>query len=87
MPAHESKIILSAVRGLDNSRATDAIFVNTPLRDYEKKPRYNNFTLPVLGLGYIATVATHQGLNIGLLDGDVRYFGTDTQRSKNIGRK
>jgi radical SAM superfamily enzyme YgiQ (UPF0313 family) len=65
-----AKTIHSPVRGLDGSRAVDAIFVNTPLRDYEARPRCNDFTLPVLGLGYIATVSTHCGLNVGLLDGE-----------------
>lgn len=65
----------SPVRGLEMSRTADAIFVNTPLRDYEKKPRYNNFTLPVLGLGYIATVAAHRGLNVGVLDGEALGLG------------
>lgn len=65
-----AKSILSPVRGLNASRAVDAIFINTPLRDYGKKPRYNDFTLPVIGLGYIATVAAESGLNVGVLDGE-----------------
>jgi anaerobic magnesium-protoporphyrin IX monomethyl ester cyclase len=73
MPAYAKdsvKFVRSPVRGLDSSRAVDSIFVNTPLRDYDKKPRLNNFTLPVLGLGYIATVAADHGLNVGVLDGE-----------------
>src|ERR1700730_5914388 len=78
MPAYAKdavKFALSPVRGIDSSRAVDAIFVNTPLRDYCKKPRYNDFTLPVLGLGYIATVAADQGLNVGVLDGEALGLG------------
>lgn len=70
-----SKSILSPVRGLDNSRTADAIFVNTPLRNYDKKPRYNDFTLPVIGLGYIATVAAELGLNVGVIDGEALGLG------------
>jgi anaerobic magnesium-protoporphyrin IX monomethyl ester cyclase len=58
------------VRGLSGRHCIDAIFVNTPLRDYGKRGRYNDFTLPVLGLGYIATVAAQHGLNVGVLDGE-----------------
>jgi radical SAM superfamily enzyme YgiQ (UPF0313 family) len=65
----------SLVRGLKNSRAVDAIFVNTPLRNYDIKPRYNDFTLPVIGLGYIATVAAEAGLNVGVLDGEACGLG------------
>jgi anaerobic magnesium-protoporphyrin IX monomethyl ester cyclase len=69
------RFAISPVRGIDSSRTADAIFVNTPLRNYEKKPRYNNFTLPVLGLGYIATVAAYHGLNVGVLDGEALGLG------------
>jgi radical SAM superfamily enzyme YgiQ (UPF0313 family) len=65
----------SPVRGLNSSHAVDAIFVNTPLRNYDERLRYNDFTLPVLGLGYIATVAAHQGLNVGVLDGEALGLG------------
>jgi radical SAM superfamily enzyme YgiQ (UPF0313 family) len=58
------------VRGLSGRHCIDAIFVNTPLRDYGDRRRYNDFTLPVLGLGYIATVAAQRGLNVGVLDGE-----------------
>lgn len=76
----------SPVRGLDRSRTADAVFVNTPLRNYEKKPRYNDFTLPVLGLGYIATVAADTGLNVGVLDGETLGLGF-TQIAKEINRR
>jgi anaerobic magnesium-protoporphyrin IX monomethyl ester cyclase len=56
------------IRGLDPSRPADAIFVNAPLRDYAEVERKNDYTLPVLGLGYIATYAAHAGFNVGVLD-------------------
>jgi len=46
----------------------DAVFVNSPLKDYDERPRHNDFTLPVLGLGYIATYADRAGHNVGVLD-------------------
>jgi radical SAM superfamily enzyme YgiQ (UPF0313 family) len=38
------------------------------LKDYDLHPRHNDFTLPVLGLGYIATYADREGFNVGVLD-------------------
>lgn len=54
------------VAGSDPTRRLDAVFLNAPLRDYSLRPRTNDFTLPVLGMGYIATYAEHKG---GLLHG------------------
>jgi anaerobic magnesium-protoporphyrin IX monomethyl ester cyclase len=56
--------------GLDCCREIDAIFINSPLKNYDISPRYNDFTLPVLGLGYIATYANEQGFNVGVLDAE-----------------
>lgn len=56
------------ILGADPSRPLDAVFVNSPLKDYDEAPRHNDFTLPVLGLGYIATAAKHEGFNVGVLD-------------------
>lgn len=56
------------IRGLDQTSVADAIFVNAPLRDYGEAPRLNDYTLPVLGLGYIATYAASMGFNVGVLD-------------------
>ncbi|MEY9937639.1 radical SAM protein [Streptacidiphilus sp. MAP5-3] len=58
------------IAGADPTRLLDAVFVNAPLRDYEKRPRVNDYTLPVLGMAYIATYARQQGLNVGLLDAE-----------------
>ena len=43
------------VAGADPTHSLDALFVNAPLRDYAQRPRVNDFTLPVLGMGYLAT--------------------------------
>jgi anaerobic magnesium-protoporphyrin IX monomethyl ester cyclase len=56
--------------GVDAMRSVDAIFINSPLKNYDIATRYNDFTLPVLGLGYIATYACHQGLNVAVLDAE-----------------
>ena len=52
-PAPRSPLIA----GADPSRSLDILFVNAPLRDYALRPRVNDFTLPVLGMAYIATYA------------------------------
>lgn len=43
--------------------------------DYGLRPRVNDFTLPVLGMGYIATYAAHQGFNVGVIDAEVLGLG------------
>lgn len=63
------------VDGADLGRHLDALFVNAPLRDYSQRPRVNDFTLPVLGLGYIATYAAHRGFNVGVLDAEAHGLG------------
>jgi anaerobic magnesium-protoporphyrin IX monomethyl ester cyclase len=64
-----------AIDGADLSQPLDALFVNAPLRDYSLRPRTNNFTLPVLGMAYIATYATAQGLNVGVIDAESHGLG------------
>jgi len=64
-----------AVAGADLARPLDALFVNAPLRDYSLRPRTNDFTLPVLGMGYIATYAAAQGFNIGVIDAEAMGLG------------
>jgi len=56
--------------GLDTSRPIDLILINSPLKNYDLSPRYNDFTLPVLGLGYIATYAHQAGFNVAVLDAE-----------------
>jgi radical SAM superfamily enzyme YgiQ (UPF0313 family) len=66
-----------AIDGADQSRALDALFINAPLRDYSLRPRTNDFTLPVLGMGYIATYAAAQGFNVGVIDAEAHGLGID----------
>ncbi|GAA5175485.1 radical SAM protein [Pseudonocardia eucalypti] len=65
-----SDLITTLIAGLDPARAVDAVFVNAPLRDYARRPRVNDFTLPVLGMAYLATYATARGFNVGVLDAE-----------------
>ncbi|MFI9558897.1 B12-binding domain-containing radical SAM protein [Nonomuraea endophytica] len=48
----------------------DLLLVNAPLRDYALRPRVNDYTLPVLGMAYIATYAAAQGHCVGVLDAE-----------------
>lgn len=56
------------ILGANPTLPLDAVFVNSPLKDYDAAVRHNDFTLPVLGLGYIATYARNAGFNVGVLD-------------------
>jgi anaerobic magnesium-protoporphyrin IX monomethyl ester cyclase len=58
------------IAGSDPDRPLSLLLVNAPLRDYELAPRVNDFTLPVIGMGYIATYAAAQGFNVGVLDAE-----------------
>jgi anaerobic magnesium-protoporphyrin IX monomethyl ester cyclase len=66
-----------AVAGADLACSLDALFINAPLRDYSLRPRVNDFTLPVLGMGYIATYAKHQGFNVGVIDAEALGLGVE----------
>ncbi|MFD9872448.1 B12-binding domain-containing radical SAM protein [Streptomyces niveus] len=67
---------LSLINGADPTRTLDALFVNAPLRDYEERPRTNDYTLPVLGMAYIATYAKEVGgFNVGVLDAEAHGLG------------
>lgn len=68
---------LPLIRGADDTRTLDALFVNAPLRDYTLRPRTNDYTLPVLGMAYIATYAQHSGFNVGVLDAEAHGLGID----------
>lgn len=63
------------IAGADPNRTLDALFVNAPLRDYAQRPRVNDFTLPVLGMGYLATYAASRGFNVGVLDAEAHGLG------------
>ena len=66
-----------AIVGADLAQPLDALFVNAPLRDYSLRPRTNDFTLPVLGMGYIATYAASEGFNVGVVDAEALGLGVD----------
>ncbi|MFN1189993.1 B12-binding domain-containing radical SAM protein [[Kitasatospora] papulosa] len=66
---------LPRLSGADPTRALDALFVNAPLRDYGRRPRTNDYTLPVLGMAYIATYAQRAGFNLGVLDAEAHGLG------------
>lgn len=61
--------------GANPTASVDAIFINSPLKNYDCSPRYNDFTLPVLGLGYLATYARTKGFNVGVLDAEALGLG------------
>jgi anaerobic magnesium-protoporphyrin IX monomethyl ester cyclase len=63
------------IAGADPARPLDALFVNAPLRDYAQRPRVNDYTLPVLGMAYIATYAKQAGFNVGVLDAEAHGLG------------
>ncbi|MGI5493773.1 B12-binding domain-containing radical SAM protein [Microtetraspora malaysiensis] len=48
----------------------DLLLVNAPLRDYSLRPRINDYTLPVLGMAYIASYAAASGWNVAVLDAE-----------------
>jgi len=66
---------LPLLSGADPTRTLDALFVNAPLRDYGRRPRTNEYTLPVLGMAYIATYAQRVGFNVGVLDAEAHGLG------------
>ncbi|WP_040801585.1 B12-binding domain-containing radical SAM protein [Nocardia higoensis] len=63
--------------GGDARHPLDLLLVNAPLRDYALRPRVNDFTLPVLGMAYIATYASHHGYNIAVLDAEAHGLGIE----------
>ncbi|XVV04091.1 B12-binding domain-containing radical SAM protein [Actinosynnema sp. CA-248983] len=74
---HETESLSDLIAGVDLARTVDALFVNAPLRDYAERPRINDFTLPVLGMAYIATFAAERGLNVGVLDAEAHGLGIE----------
>jgi anaerobic magnesium-protoporphyrin IX monomethyl ester cyclase len=65
------------IAGADRRREIDLLFVNAPLRDYDERPRVNDFTLPVLGMAYIATYAAARRFNVGVLDAEAHGLGVE----------
>ncbi|WP_327103851.1 B12-binding domain-containing radical SAM protein [Nonomuraea glycinis] len=58
-------------------RQLDLLLVNAPLRDYRARPRVNDYTLPVLGMAYIATYAASRGYHVGVLDAEAAGLPVD----------
>ncbi|GGP35130.1 B12-binding domain-containing radical SAM protein [Streptomyces melanogenes] len=79
LPAQEEhRTTPDLIAGADPNRVIDALFVNAPLRDYGLRPRTNDYTLPVLGMAYIATYARDvAGLNVAVLDAEAHGLGID----------
>ncbi len=50
----------------------DLLLINSPLKDYGVSTRINDFTLPTLGLAYIATNAERSGFSVDVLDAEAR---------------
>ena len=59
----------------DAAHALDILFINSPIKNYDISPRYNDFTLPVLGLAYIATYVREQGFTVDVLDAEALGLG------------
>ena len=57
------------------AHALDILFINSPIKNYDISPRYNDFTLPVLGLAYIATYIRAQGFAVDVLDAEALGLG------------
>ncbi|MCX5064201.1 B12-binding domain-containing radical SAM protein [Streptomyces sp. NBC_00201] len=68
---------LPLIAGADDRHTLDALFINAPLRDYTLRPRTNDYTLPVLGMAYIATYAKQHGYNVGVLDAEAHGLGLE----------
>ncbi|MFB9929213.1 B12-binding domain-containing radical SAM protein [Amycolatopsis halotolerans] len=73
----QPELLSDLIAGADLTREIDALFINAPLRDYSERPRVNDFTLPVLGMAYIATYAAAQGFNVGVLDAEAHGLGVE----------
>lgn len=57
------------------AKGLDLVLVNSPLKDYDFCPRLNDFTLPTLGLGYIATCAQAAGFSVDVIDAEALGLG------------
>ena len=63
-------MIKEIVSGLNPLSGVDLLLINSPLRDYDNRPKDDYEVLPPLGLAYIATQTADQGQNIGLIDAE-----------------
>lgn len=76
-PTASSNTATALIAGADPSHPLDLLLVNAPLRDYSLRPRVNDYTLPVIGMGYIATYAAAAGHNVGVLDAEAHGLGIE----------
>lgn len=67
--------VVSPVVGMSVDQDLDLLLVNSPLANYDERPRLNDYTLPCLGLGYLATFAADRGFNVGVLDAEALGMG------------
>lgn len=65
MPDQPLPTVSDRICGADPNRPLDLLLINAPLRDYAQRPRLTDYTLPVIGMGYIATHAKRAGHNVG----------------------
>ncbi|WP_333769592.1 B12-binding domain-containing radical SAM protein [Streptomyces sp. IBSBF 2435] len=75
MPDRPLRLVPDLIAGADPGRPLDLLLINAPLRDYSLRPRLTDYTLPVIGMGYIATYAARAGYNVGLLDAEAHGLG------------
>ncbi|WNI20308.1 B12-binding domain-containing radical SAM protein [Actinacidiphila sp. ITFR-21] len=87
MPDRQLADVPDLIAGADPARPLDLLLINAPLRDYSLRPRLTDYTLPVIGMGYIATYAEQAGHNVGLLDAEAHGLGVEeTIRLANAAR-
>ncbi|MFD7550680.1 B12-binding domain-containing radical SAM protein [Streptomyces sp. NPDC059578] len=87
MPDSQIADVPDLIAGAHPTRPLDLLLINAPLRDYTLRPRLTDYTLPVIGMGYIATYAAQAGHNVGLLDAEAHGLGVeDTIRLANRAR-
>ncbi|MYY11076.1 radical SAM protein [Streptomyces sp. SID4919] len=77
MPDQPLPAVPDRIVGATPGRPLDLLLINAPLRDYSLRPRLTDYTLPVIGMGYIATYAKLAGHNVGLLDAEAHGFGVE----------
>lgn len=77
MPDRPLRHVPDLIAGADPGRPLDLLLINAPLRDYSLRPRLTDYTLPVIGMGYIATYAAQAGYNVGLLDAEAHGLGIE----------
>jgi anaerobic magnesium-protoporphyrin IX monomethyl ester cyclase len=69
---------MESITGLIQSKNSDLVLVNSPLRDYDLRQKDDYEVLPPIGLAYIATIAANKGHNVGLIDAEYHGLGQST---------